>query len=152
MLLRWAARGDRDLSRRRGFWRLTFVVWLLLSAGLVAATSWLASPSPLFPFQKVGPDGTFRPDMPSECSTALAAEGEMELSLDAAFDRLKRLRCDAQRSRLTEWETTAVWAFRTQEYWTGVRKAAFAVAYASALIWGLFYLAVWVAAGFRAES
>ncbi|TFG92140.1 MAG: hypothetical protein E4H11_09820 [Myxococcales bacterium] len=140
------------MSRRRGFWRLTFVVWWLVSAGLVVATSWLSSPSPLYPFQKIGVEGELRPDVPVECSDLLAAEKSAELSLDAAFDRLKRLRCDAQMSRLAEWEGTAVRAFRTQAYWTSVRSAALVVACTTTAIWGLFYLAVWVAAGFRSES
>jgi hypothetical protein len=138
------------LSRRRGFWRLTFVVWLLASGALVAAMGLLASPSPLSPFQRVGADGSARPDVAEECSEAPAAEGGGALSLDAAFDRLRRLRCDAQMARLADWEVTAVRQFRTEAYWTSVRRTALAVAGATAAIWSLFYLAVWIAAGFRA--
>jgi hypothetical protein len=127
-------------------------VWWLVSAGLVVATSWLASPSPLLPFQEIGADGELRPDVSAECSDLLAAEKRAELSLDAAFDRLKRLRCDAQMTRLAEWEATAVRAFRTQRYWKSLRNAALAVACATALIWGCFYLGVWVAAGFRSDA
>lgn len=114
--------------------------------------SLLASPSPLSPFQMVGADGSARPDVPEECSQAPAAEGGGALSLDAAFDRLKRLRCDAQMARLADWEATAVRQLRTEAYWASVRRTAVAVAGASAAIWGLFYLAVWIAAGFRAET
>jgi hypothetical protein len=140
------------LSRRRGFWRLTFVLWLLVSAGMVVGTGLFASPSPFFPFRRIGADGDLRPDVSEACSDPLAEEKSAGLSLDAAFDRLKRLRCDAQLTRLAQWEATAVRAFRTQEYWASVRNAALVVACTTTAIWGLFYLAVWVAAGFRSES
>ena len=137
------------MSRRRGFWRLTFAVWMLASAAVVVAMGLLASPSPLSPFEVIGADGSARPNVDSECSSELPTEGRVELSLDAAIDRLKRLRCDAQMARLADWEVTAVPVFRTQAYWGSVRRTALVLACETAAIWGLFYLFAWIAAGFR---
>jgi len=145
-------RGDRDLSRRRGFWRLTFVVWLLASAAVVAAMGVLASPSPLTPFEVVGADGSPRPEVPAECASELPTEGRVELSLDAAIDLLKRVRCDAQMARLAEWEATAVPLFRTEAYRASVRRTALVLACETAAIWGVFYLFAWVGAGFRSQA
>lgn len=140
------------MNLRRGFWRLTLVFWLLVVAAIVTWTGWVASPSPLRPFREIGADGSPRPDVPAACLLEPPAESEARLSLGAALERLERFGCDAKLDELGEWEATALPAYRTQAYWAGVRRIALAVAGASALIWGLFHLLAWVAAGFRADA
>jgi hypothetical protein len=139
------------VNLRRGFWRLTLVFWLLVVVAIVASLGLLTSPSPLLPFQRIGADGSLRPDVPAECLAEPPEAEEPGLSLGRAWERLERFGCDAKRTRLEAWEAAALPAFRTKAYWTGVRNTALAIAGASALIWGLFHLAAWVAAGFRAE-
>ena len=128
------------------------MVWLLASAAVVAAMGLFASPSPLTPFEVVGADGSARPEVPAECAGELPTEGRVELSLDAAIDRLKRLRCDAQMARLADWEATAVPLFRTEAYRASVRRTAIVLGCETAAIWGLFYLLAWVGAGFRSQT
>lgn len=140
------------MNLRRGFRRLTLVFWVLVVAGVVASMGLLTSPSPLFPFREIGPDGDLRPDVPPECLVEASVEDAPGLSLSGAWERVERLRCRAKRAQLEEWEATAVPAFRTEAYRSNLRNTALAIALATALIWGLFLVLGWVAAGFRSEG
>lgn len=140
------------VNLRRGFWRLTFVGWLVVVAAIVGTLGALAEPSPLRPFQEIGADGSPRPELPAECVVATPGEDAPALSLRSAWERLERLGCDGRRAELESWQAGAAPAYRTSAYWSRVRTAALAVAGASASIWILYGLLVWAAAGFRAQG
>jgi hypothetical protein len=135
------------LSRRRGFRRLTFVIWLLVSGALFAVMNFVLSPPLAFPFRITAPDGSSRPEVRVVCLTQPPPPGSS--TRERLRDVIERTGCDAELARLADWEASAAPAFRTEPYWASVRRTALVIASASVLIWGLFFLLAWVAAGFR---
>lgn len=140
------------MNLRRGFFRLTLVLWLLVVAGLLTSMGLLLSPSPLLPFEWIGADGSSRPELPPECVDASPAEDESGLSLGAALERVERYRCDAKRARLESWEATALPAWESDAWRRNLRHTLVALGGATVLIWGLFHLLAWVGSGFRDDG
>jgi len=157
------------LTWRRGLWRLTFSLWGLGVVGLVALLLATSSPSSL-----VHPDGTLEPprtiDGPSYEPKQFREEGRARPpqgheSEESTYSKLFR-EYESQRytAIITEdlpapspnnpdwyaWEEARVPRWQKSAYWSErARESAPLFLGWSALLWGTFYLAAWIASGFR---
>lgn len=136
-MLRSGAVAGSGLAFRRGFWRLTLLVWIAGAAALLwwedeplfapIANACIDADTPVYPECAAPPDP--------------ARRGLAERLLDAV--RTPPPVVDTSRS-VPRWTTA--------RYRAAVRSVALWQATWTALVWGPFYLLVWAFAGFRMDA
>ena len=168
------------VNLRRGFWRLTFVVWLLgLGVLLVGAASLRQGTLGSSPFARVHPEsGDSEPpgwlDLPAAdreawvgplprlrtleqfARTRLGFEewpqdDPERQSYEARLEEIPEAR-QALEDMRAQWRSESAIRITTEDYARDLGLLAGLSVFWSIWVWGGFYLAMWIASGFRGDQ